>query len=462
VRPAAPLPASLRAARLAGALSRAAGRGGGTTLPGRVLVALDPGAPAQLAGRLPLGSVLVSATNGKTTTCAMAAEILRGEIHLCRNAAGANLLSGVATALATGDDEGLLGLFEADEAALPGLADRLRPHTIALGNLFRDQLDRYGELEMVAGRWRAMVEGLDEDVLLVACADDPIAADLADGRRAALRYGIDDPARSLAGLSDSADSRWCVRCGTAYRYEAIWYGHLGDFRCPHCGHGRPALDVAARAIEPLGLDGTAFRLVTPMGERSVRVALPGLYNVENALAAATIALSLGVSLDAIRLGLGRFRAAFGRFQRIRLDDRRAVMLLVKNPAAANETLRTLVEGTSGPMTALVALNDRIADGRDVSWIWDAEWELAAPHLGTVVTSGTRAPDMALRLKYAGVPPSRLVIEPDLARAFDRVTEAAGPGGTAYLLPTYTAMLDLQRIVAGRGMVRPYWEEEPAA
>ena len=109
----------------------------------------------------------------------------------------------------------------------------------------------------------------------------------------------------------------------------------------------------------------------------MRVALPGLYNVENALAAATIALSLGVSLDAIRLGLGRFRAAFGRFQRIRLDDRRAVMLLVKNPAAANETLRTLVEGTTEPMTALVALNDRIADGRDVSWIWDAEWELAA-------------------------------------------------------------------------------------
>ena len=189
----------------------------------------------------------------------------------------------------------------------------------------------------------------------------------------------------------------------------------------------------------------------------MRLALPGLYNVYNALAAAALCLALGVPLERVRVGLARFEPAFGRFQRIALDDRRAVMLLVKNPAGANEALRTLRGAGHQQQTVLVALNDRIADGRDVSWVWDVDWELQAPYLQHVVVAGTRAQDMALRLKYAGVPAERIEVVPELVRAFDRTLEAAGPGGLAYLLPTYTAMLDLQRIVAGRGLVRPYWE-----
>jgi UDP-N-acetylmuramyl tripeptide synthase len=452
-----PLGASVAAARATAAASRAAGRGAGTTLPGRVLLALDRDAPSRLAGELPLGSACVSATNGKTTTCAMAAEILAIDVPLCRNGAGANLLSGIAAALAEAPANGaLLGVFECDEAALPEVVRRLEPHTIALGNLFRDQLDRYGELELIAERWRALVASLPAQTLVVVCADDPLAADLATGRDCALRYGIDDPAAGAGVLPHAADTRWCVRCGSAYEYAAVWYGHLGDYRCPSCGNARPRLDVAARAIRPLGLDGIAFRLVTPFGERDVRLALPGLHNVENALAAATVALALGAPLDAVRVGLQRFRPAFGRFQRIALDDRRAVMLLVKNPAGANEALRTLQAADDG-LVLLAALNDGIADGRDVSWIWDVDWEPVAPRIARVVASGTRAADMALRLKYAGVEDAHIEVVPDLVRGFDAATAAAGAGGTAYLLPTYTAMLELQRLVAGRGLVRPYWE-----
>ena len=459
--PAVPLSAALRAARAAGALSRAAGRGGGTTLPGRVLLALDGAAPSRLAARLPLGCALVSATNGKTTTCAMAAAILGEDVALRRNAAGANLLSGVAAALAL--EGGDLGLFECDEAALPGIAEQVAPHTIALGNLFRDQLDRYGELELVAERWRALVRGLPAETLVIACADDPAVAELSEGHAQTVHYGIDDPSAGIGALPHAADARWCVRCGTPYEYAAVWFGHLGDFRCPACGHARPPLQVAARAIQPIGLDAVAFELHTPVGSCDVRLPLPGLYNVENALAAASLALALGATLEDVRLGLHRFSGAFGRFQRIALgDDRRAVMLLIKNPAGANEVLRTLAAGAGDRLTALIALNDRIADGRDVSWIWDVDWEVAAAGLEHAVVAGTRASDMAVRLKYAGVPAERIEIVPDLVRALDRTAEAAGAGGTAYLLPTYTAMLELQRIAAGRGLVRPYWEEPSPA
>ena len=209
-----------------------------------------------------------------------------------------------------------------------------------------------------------------------------------------------------------------MRCGTPYDYETVWFGHLGDYRCPACGHARPELAIAASQIEQRGLETVAFDLRTPLGTRRVELAVPGLYNVENALAAAGVALALGASLDDIADGLARFRPAFGRFQRIALADRSAVMLLIKNPAGANEALATLARGAGDDLHTMVALNDRIADGTDVSWIWDVDWELIAPALGHVVVAGSRAADIALRLKYAGVDGSRIAIEPDIARALD--------------------------------------------
>jgi len=457
VRP--PLPLSLEVAtfRAAGRLSRLAGRGGGTTLPGKLLSKLDPGAIDRLAARLPDGSVLVSATNGKTTSAAMAAEILRPRISLAFNGSGANLVSGVASTLLTSRGA-RLGLFEVDEGALPEIARRVRPRALLLGNLFRDQLDRYGELESIAARWRSTLGDLD--ALLVVNGDDPQVGELGRGRGdRTLVFGLDDRSHARPALQHAADSKYCLVCGTPYDYGAAYVGHLGDFRCPNCGHSRPPLDVVARRVELRGLDGADFDLVTPGGTARVSLALPGLYNVYNALGAAALALGLEVPLGEVVAGLERSGAAFGRFERIAIGDKRLLMLLIKNPAGANEAVRTLVDA-GGPEVAVVALNDELADGRDVSWIWDVDFEPLLDGLETLIATGSRAEELALRFAYGGLDRARIEVVPGLDVALARGMELTPVGGELTLLPTYTAMLALRRLVAAQGHVRNYWE--PAA
>jgi UDP-N-acetylmuramyl tripeptide synthase len=446
-----------KAARLVGRLSRAAGRGGGTTLPGKLVWKLDPGALDALAARLPQGVALVSATNGKTTTTAMASSILAPSRSLAWNNSGANLASGVTSTLLAADGADL-GLLEVDEFVLPEVMRRTRPRLVCLGNLFRDQLDRYGELEHIAERWRGAVDGLDPTATLVANADDPLVGALAEERERTLLFGVDDPRRARSALQHASDSKYCVRCGHPYLYDAAYVGHLGAYRCPSCGHARPALDVVAREIEPEGLDGVSFALHAREGTARVRLAVPGLYNVYNALAAAASTLSLGAGLDDVVAGLERFTAAFGRFERLTVDDRHVLLLLVKNPAGANEALRTLEEGGVPPVL-VVALNDRIADGRDVSWIWDVDFEPVLERAGHVVVSGERAAELALRFTYGGFPRERLELEPRLEAALDRGVELTPAGGELVVLPTYTAMLELRAIATARGVTRPYWERE---
>ena len=414
---------------------------------------LDPAALERLSARLSRGSALVSATNGKTTTASMVAAILAPRVKLAHNNSGANLVSGVASTLLSANGAEL-GLFEVDEAALPEVAHRLGPRAICLGNLFRDQLDRYGELEHVAARWRAMAASLDPASMLVVNGDDPQVGDLARERQGSLVFGLDDPRHARPGLQHAADSKWCIRCGTPYEYAAAYVGHLGDYRCPACGHARPQLDVAARELELDGLDSVSFLLATPEGERRVRLRLPGLYNVYNAAAAASLAMALGASLDEIVGGLEGFGGAFGRFERITVGSRRLLVLLIKNPAGANEAIRTLVAGRP-PRLALIALNDEIADGRDVSWIWDVDFEPLLDGLEQVIATGERAAELALRCKYAGF--ENVVVQPDLGRALDLGLETVGEGEELVCLPTYTAMLALREIVTERGHVRPYWE-----
>ncbi len=421
------------------------------TVPGKILSKLDPAAIDRLAARLPAGTVTVSATNGKTTTAAMAAEILKARFRLAHNRSGANLVSGVAsTLLAAGDAE--LGLLEVDEAALPEVLRRVQPRVVLLGNLFRDQLDRYGELELIAERWRKAVATLPGGTQLVLNGDDPQVGSLGQG----VIYGLDDPRVARPSLQHAADSKYCIRCGTPYLYDAAYVGHLGSYRCPNCGHARPPLEVVARDVELAGLEHAAFELVTPEGTRRIELALPGLYNVYNALGAAALARALGMSLDEIAAGLSRFSAAFGRFERIPVDGKRLLLLLIKNPAGANEAVRTLVDG-GAPKVAVVALNDAIADGRDVSWIWDVDFEPLLEGIDTLVASGSRAAELALRFAYGGLDESRIVVEPDLARALDHGLELTPVGGELVVLPTYTAMLALQRLVAERGLAKPYWE-----
>jgi lipid II isoglutaminyl synthase (glutamine-hydrolysing) len=332
----------------------------------------------------------------------------------------------------------------------------VRPRVLCLGNLFRDQLDRYGELELVADRWRSAVSSLGAGTTVVVDADDPVIGDLAASAARSVTFGLDDPGRARPSLQHAADSKYCVRCGTPYDYAAAYVGHLGDYRCSTCGHARPELQIRATEIELQGLDAATFRLETPAGATAIRLPLPGLYNVYNALAAAALTQALGASLEEIRTGLERFGAAFGRFERIPAADKTLLVLLIKNPAGANEVVQTLLEGGS-PSLLLVALNDAIADGKDVSWIWDVDFEPLLASSEHVIASGNRAAELGLRCVYGGLAEDALLVEPSLARGLDRGLELTAPHGELVVLPTYTAMLELQRLVVERGWSKPYWE-----
>ncbi|HEX3690585.1 MAG TPA: Mur ligase family protein [Solirubrobacteraceae bacterium] len=460
------LDAKIAAARAVGELARRAGRGGGTSLPGKVLTRLEPQAIERLAGRLPQGCAVISSTNGKTTTAAMAATILeRAGTRLVHNRAGANMAGGVASTLlqaarrGSGID-GQLGLFELDEFWLDRVVGQLHPRAVVLGNLFRDQLDRYGELETIADRWAAMVAGLPADAVLAANADDPLIADLGRQHAGVRYFGVQDPAMATAEMQHASDSKHCRRCGHAYEYDAIYLGHLGIYHCPSCGQRRPEPTVSAQDIHLHGTRSVTFMLHAGTAVAHVELPLPGLYNVYNALAAATLCLGLGVSIEAIAAGLAEVSPAFGRAERVTIGARELAILLIKNPAGANEILRTLVLEPD-ELDLLAILNDRTADGRDISWVWDADFEMLAGRVRQVTCAGTRAAELALRLKYAGLAADRLTVVPVLGAALDAALDDSA-GGPLYALPTYTALLELRAELQRRGHVGAFWSRETAA
>jgi len=451
--------AKLAAARATGALSRRSGRGGGTTLPGRVLLRMAPDAIARLGRRLTDGSTIVSATNGKTTTAGMIAAALRASgrdpVH---NRAGSNMTWGVATALL--EQSGSEGLFEVDEAWLPKVAQALRPRLIVLSNLFRDQLDRYGELETLADEWAALVAERAGATEFVLNADDPLIADLGRDTNLARRpgvtyFGIEDPSQALAELQHAHDAKHCRRCGAPYAYERAFVGHLGHYTCPDCEADRPAPDIVAERITLRGMGGSDVRVRTPSGTLDLALPFPGLYNVYNALAALAAALHLRVPAETAAEGLASTRAAFGRVETVAVDGKPVSILLIKNPAGANEVLRTLrLEGGEDGLDLWIALNDKIADGRDISWVWDADFELLAGSVRRVVCAGTRAPEMAVRLKYAGVAEEAIAVEEEIAGSLDAAV--ADAPARLFALPTYTALLELRTLLASRGLAAEFW------
>jgi lipid II isoglutaminyl synthase (glutamine-hydrolysing) len=374
------------------------------------------------------------------------------------NRAGSNMTWGIATALL--EQRGREGLFEVDEAWLPRVAAELNPRLVVLGNLFRDQLDRYGETEALADRWAETVAERSGRSGFVLNADDPLVADLgrdAEGaRREGVTYfGVDDDAQALPELQHAFDARHCRRCGHPYEYERAFVGHLGHYSCPGCGAARPAPDVAATRIELHGMRGSSLTVRTPGGELRIELPQPGLYNAYNALAAIAAALELGVPTESIAPALATMRGAFGRVETLAIDAKRLSVLLVKNPAGTNEVLRTLrLEAAERPLDLWLALNDRIADGRDVSWIWDADFELLAGSVRHVACAGTRAPEMALRLKYAGWPVEAIAVEPEIEASLDRAVAAAPE--QLFALPTYTALLELHKLLSGRGLTEEFW------
>jgi UDP-N-acetylmuramyl tripeptide synthase len=450
-------------ARGVGALARLRGSGA-TSIPGKVLMRLEPEAIAALGGRLRDGSSLISATNGKTTTAAMVSEILTGTgVAIVHNRAGANMAGGVASTLLDaarprGAISGDLGLFEVDELWLAEVAAQLRPRAILLGNLFRDQLDRYGELEAIADSWRKTLSVSSAQAVLNA--DDPLVADLGRGRSGVLYFGVEDDSLALSGMAHAADAKHCRNCGAPYAFDVVYLGHLGHYHCPSCGRERPIPTVTAGQVRLEGVRAARFTLTTPAGSVEVGLALPGLYNVYNALAAAALATALEIPLTDIKTGLESARAAFGRAETVDLKvpgdgTREMRILLVKNPAGANEVLRTLAL-EPGEHDLFGVLNDQIADGRDVSWIWDADFEQLAGRVRRATCSGSRAADLATRLKYAGIEPGRIEIHPELAGALADATLAGDRSSTLYALPTYTAMLALRELLVARGEAPSSW------
>ncbi len=455
---------ALLAGRGAGFLSRRLGLGGGTTFPGLLAQRLAPGLVPTLCARLPRGTLLITGTNGKTTTARMLAQVLRQAgwqpIH---NRAGANLVDGIATALLYAGDwrgrpAGDSGLFEVDEAHLPRALPLCRPRLVLLHNLFRDQLDRYGEVDHVAGLWREALRALPASATVALNADDPAVADLGrDMPARVLYYGLDAPELGREAPDHTADARYCRRCGAPYTYAPAYYGHIGLYRCPRCGHARPRPDVHLTGLQLRGDQGAAGHLVTPIGERDFSIPLPGLYNVYNGLAAVAAALALGIDLDGALAALVAFHAAFGRLERVQAAGRQIFFALIKNPVGAGQVVQMLTQDAE-PRGYMIVINDRIADGTDVSWLWDADFEALAGRVSFAVVSGTRAPDMAVRLRYAGVAEEQIIVQQDLAAALDAALARTPDGGTLYLLPTYTAMLEVRALMSRRGYVAPFWED----
>jgi lipid II isoglutaminyl synthase (glutamine-hydrolysing) len=461
------LSAALMAGRAAATLSRRLGRGGGTVIAGHLVPRIAPDALREVTDSLPNGSIVVSGTNGKTTTTRLLSHILLAAgLRPIHNRAGANLLSGLFSAVAQATDwqarpRGDVGLFEVDEATVPSALQHIEPRVLLLHNIFRDQLDRYGEVHFVAGLWRDAVRLLSGHTTLVLNADDPLVSGVApDGSPAGpavVTYGIADEHVGEHALPHAADARLCPRCGAPLLYDLVYFGHLGHYHCTNGDFARPALDVSATDVELLGDEGTNLTVATPDGVLRARLRLPGLYNVYNALAAIAVCCALGVRREVVARGLETFTAAFGRLERIQVEDRQLFLALVKNPVGFTEVLRTIL-GPPGKRTLLIAINDRFADGTDVSWLWDVEFERLQERVNVAICAGLRADDMAVRLKYAGIETERIRVENDLQRAIELALSAAEPAETVYVLPTYTAMLALRDILQRTGYVRGFWED----
>jgi len=447
--------------------------GGGTTFPGTLARWIDPAVLSHVTAALPQGVVLLSGTNGKTTTARMLASLLQTDRrYVLHNRAGANLMSGLTTtAIAATDYLGRprahIGLFETDEAALLQAISETQPRLVLIHNLFRDQLDRYGEVDTIASAWRTALNMLPPTAHVLLNADDPAVASLGHALTAQVwYYGVEDPRHASGAAAHIADSHFCWRCGTRYTYPLAFYAHIGHYHCPQCHYARPEPQVRLVRLDLQGTTGSRLFVTFPGGALEVQLELPGFYNAINALAAITAGLALDVPPQHIRTALEGFSAAFGRIERLQagVDGAPILIALIKNPVGASETVRMLVEAqpASRPdapaLHVLIAINDRYADGTDVSWLWDADFEPLHSQLASVHVSGTRAADMAVRLKYAGVPPEWIVIEPDLHRAVDAALAALPTGATLSILPTYTAMLELRADLARRGWVRPFWEE----
>lgn len=432
--------------------------GAGTSLPGKVARKLDPELLTRLGKQVRRQVITVSGTNGKTTTCGLLAQFLREADHrVVHNQLGANMVPGITAALIHQSD--LLGhlnadyaVLEVDEASLKGLTREIPVQRVVVTNLFRDQLDRYGELDTTA---RLIRQGIDQTAVpqgagrLILNGDDPLVTTLGKNEPSEhlLYFGVEE-VTYLHGLEAPCEVPFtrevteCPMCGGPLHYEALIFGHLGHYDCTACGYRRPRPAVAAEhvLVKP---EGSEIRL--RYGDQTVALTfpLPGLFNVYNLLAAAAVVYDLGLPVDVLARGLTHYQSVFGRAEKKTLQGKQVLIMLIKNPVGASEVLKLVGRDPRGQL--LIGLNDNYADGRDVSWIWDAQFEMIPADKNVLVT-GQRAEDMAIRLKYAGLPQEHITVVPDLKAALQQALDRTGPNETLYVLPTYTVLLSLYKML----------------
>ena len=451
--------AAVLAGRLAGWISRVSGRGG-SSLPGLVARWIDPRILMRMAARLSWGAVLLTGTNGKTTTASMVRRMVEAQgTTLLSNRAGANLILGLTAAFVQAErwriwPRTAMALLETDEATMPRACREIQPRVVAVTNFFRDQLDRYGELSTTVKFVRDGIAALGEQAVLVLNADDPQVAGLAGAGFKVFFYGLEGEAGE-AGGEDAVDARFCPGCGSALHYQRRYYAHLGHYRCPGCGWQRPRPYIAV-----LRWSRAEKTALVRVGESECVLAWrsPGLYNLYNQAASIATAAALNVPIDVIKRSLEEFRPAFGRMESIAAGNTQLWLALVKNPVGFNQVLAAVHEDPEPSYTVMILINDRYADGQDVSWLWDVDFEYWISRLRVAhwFVGGVRGRDMAVRLKYAGVARDAVTVGDGMEELLDQAVKAAD-GGTLYILPTYTAMLEVRRILSDRGLVRHFRE-----
>jgi lipid II isoglutaminyl synthase (glutamine-hydrolysing) len=420
--------------------------GSGTTFPGLLAQRIDSRIISKLTKNLRDGAIVVTGTNGKTTTAKMLTEILKEDgFSVLNNQSGSNLTRGIASALVSSSNlfgtnlSADIGVFEVDEATMAEAMTKIRPKIVVVTNLFRDQLDRYGELDKTAEIIGKSLRGFSNMTVLLN-ADDPLVAKLADYVEGEVKYfGIEDPKLSTRSTA-AMDSKDCLVCGHELDFSTRYFGHLGDWECPNCGNKRPKIDYSASDVE-ITPRNSKFKL--KIGEElKVEMPITGLYNVYNALTAAATAKIACCAGPATVHALKHFAAAFGRMEILDIAGKKAMLLLVKNPTGANQALAAVLSDDK-PKSILLCLNDNFADGTDISWIWDVDFEIFDLDEHTFFCSGIRAADMALRLKYAGVREKKINIVEDVVEASEELTAQLTSGEMAFVLPTYTAMMEIR-------------------
>jgi lipid II isoglutaminyl synthase (glutamine-hydrolysing) len=459
---------ALAAGKAAGTASRVLRVGGGTSFPGAVARWIDPRVLQKAAAASDARKVVVTGSNGKTTTCRILAALAHaGGLRVTQNRSGSNLLQGVISAAVRGTDlrgrmDAQLLLLEVDEATVRLVTPELPPDTFLVTNIFRDQLDRFGELYSMARGLEAVIEALPASATVVLNGDDPLVASFAPGAPARrLYFGIRADSVGTQVPEHAADSIRCVRCQHLLSYRVVHLSHLGDYWCPECGNARPGLDVAVTAVRPSPEAGSEITVETPAGTFPLQVPLPGVHNVYNAAAAlaAGMALSLPRPLEPAeaRRAMAGLRPAFGRLEEIRAGGRQVVLAFVKNPTSYNTTLREVLR-RPGRKHVLAAHSNTVVDGEDFAWLWDVDLEELVPQLASLVISGTRAEEVVLRFKYARARPGVMQVLPGRSAALHAALAGTPPGESLYIFAGYTPMRELRGIMQRRGWVPPSWKE----